>query len=115
YVLHSDFLNHYFSGNLEGIPATFPNSFTSLGSSFSVPVPGGQASISALHHLALPNRSEHSRFYLLGGCDVGDIMHRGQFLVDGQRISPSTPLNRQYGAQNLAITYLMRCNGLVVL
>ncbi|MEJ7678931.1 MAG: hypothetical protein WKG06_13965 [Segetibacter sp.] len=41
--------------------------------------------------------------------------HRSQYLVDGQKISPGTPLHRQYGAQNLAVTYLMRCNGLAIL
>lgn len=118
YVMHSDFLNHYFAGQQGGtdaVPATFPQNFTSPGSAFSVPVPKGQTSIKALHHFALPNRSSHSRFYLLGGCDVGDILHRPQFLVEGERVSPGTPLHRQHGAQGLAVTYLMRCNGLAVL
>lgn len=118
YVMHSDFLNHYFSGqqgSVDTVPANFPQNFTSPGSAFSVSVPGGQTSIKALHHLALPNRSPHSRFYLLGGCDEGDILHRPQFLIEGERVSPGTPLHRQHGAQGLAVTYLMRCNGLAVL
>ncbi len=118
YMMHSDFLNHYFAGQQAGVdavPATFPQNFTSLGSPFSVPVPGGQTSIKALHLLALPNRSPHARFFLLGGCDVGDILHRPKFLVEGERVSSGTPLHRQYGAQCLAVTYLMRCNGLAVL
>ncbi|TKK67643.1 hypothetical protein FC093_12880 [Ilyomonas limi] len=118
YMMHSDFLNHYFAaqpGSTEVVPAAFPQSFTSPGSVFSVSVPGGQTSVKALHHFALPNRSPYSRFYLLGGCDVGDIIHRPQYLAAGERISPATPLHRQYGAQNLAVTYLMRCNGLAVL
>lgn len=119
YVMHSDFVNHYFKGQPGGseepIPATFPQNFNSPGSTFSVPVPGGPSFVQAVHHFALPNRSPQSRFYLLGGCDVGAILQRPQYLVDGQKISPGTPLHRQYGAQNLAVTYLMRCNGLAVL
>lgn len=118
YMMHSDFLNHYFAGQQGGadvVPTTFPQSFSSPGSPFSVPVPGGNTSIKALHHFVLPNRSPQARFYLLGGCDVGDILHRPRFLVDGERISPATPLHRQYGAQGLAVTHLMKCNGLAVL
>ncbi len=118
YMMHSDSLNHYFAprrGSIEEVPATFPQNFTSPGSMFGVAVPGGQTSIKALHHLALPNRSAYSRFYLLGGCDVGDILHRPRYLVGGERISTATALHRQHGAQNLAVTYLMRCNGLAVL
>lgn len=117
YVMHSDPLNHHFQGpqnTADILPATFPQSFTSPGSPFSVPVPGG-ALIQALHHMALPNRSPHARFYLLGGCDVGDILHRSEWHVEGLRIAPGTPLHRQHGAQCLAVTYLMRCNGLAVL
>jgi hypothetical protein len=118
YVMHSDFLNHYFDaqpGSTDLVPASFPQSFASPGSPFSVPVSVGQNGISARHHFALPNRSPHGRFYLLGGCDVGDILHRPRFLVDGERVSAATPLHRQHGAQNLAVTYLMRGNGLAVL
>jgi hypothetical protein len=118
YVMHSDFLNHVFQaqpGTTDLVPTSFPQSFASPGSPFTVPVPVGQDGVNALHHLALPNRSSNARFYLLGGCDVGDILHRPRFLVDGQQLSPATPLHRQYGAQNLAVTYLMRCNGLAVL
>ena len=48
------------------------------------------------HIIAVPNKNAHSRFYLLGGCDVGKILFRPQFLVDGEKTSPATPLNRQY-------------------
>jgi hypothetical protein len=118
YVMHSDFLNHYFAGqqgSVDAVPTNFPQNFTSSGSVFSVPVPVGQTSIKALHHFAMPNRSPQSRFYLLGGCDVGDILHRPRFLVQGEQVSAGTPLHRQHGAQNLAVAYLMRCNGLAVL
>jgi len=117
YVMHSDSLNHQFhgQGGADTVPATFPQSFTSPGSAFSVPVPAGQNTIKALHHFALPNRSPNARFYLLGGCDVGALLHRPQFLADGEKISPGTPLHRQHGAQVLGVAYLMRCNGLAVL
>jgi hypothetical protein len=118
YMMHSDFLNHYFAapqGAVDAVPAAFPQGFTSPGSTFSVPVPGGQTSIKALHHFVLPNRSSQPRFYLLGGCDVGDILHRPQYLVEGEKISSGTPLHRQHGAQGLAVAYLVRCNGLAVL
>jgi hypothetical protein len=36
-------------------------------------------------------------------------------MIDGEHISPATPLNRQYGAQVLGVAYLIHGNGLAVL
>jgi hypothetical protein len=63
----------------------------------------------------VPNKSALSRFYLLGGCDVAKILFRPQDLVDGEKTSPMTPLNRQYGAHMLGTTYLAHAMGLAVL
>lgn len=114
-VMHSDYLNHYFSAESgqDQFPPTFPKSFSSVGSPFSVPL--GRGSVQSTHLRAIPNISAAPRFYLLGGCDVGAILHRPQFLVEGQHISPGTPLRRQYGANLLGIAYLMYAQGLAVL
>lgn len=113
-VMHSDWLNHSFAAGEDVFPANFPNTFTSPGSNFSVPLLPDNA-IKASHLIAIPNKAPTSRFYLLGGCDVGAIIHRPQFLTDGQHVSPATPLRRQYGAQVLGVAYLMHANGLAVL
>jgi hypothetical protein len=63
----------------------------------------------------VPNKSALSRFYLLGGCDVAKILFRPQYLVDGEKTSPTTPLNRQYGAHMLGTAYLADAMGLAVL
>lgn len=118
YIMHGDAQNHYFTSPPnapDSAPANFPQSFTSPGSAFSVAVPGFATSVKALHHFAMPNRAPSPRFYLLGGCGAGDILHRPRGLVDVEKISAVTPLHRQHGAQNLGVTYLMRCNGLAVL
>ena len=36
-------------------------------------------------------------------------------MIDGEHISPTTKLNRQYGAQALAVAYLMQARGLAIL
>lgn len=115
YVMHSDWLNHYFSAESgqDTFPAFFPSSYTSPGSNFSVDLPRG--SVQSGHLMAIPEKSPLPRFYLLGGCDVGAILHRPQFMIDGQHISPATSLYRQYGANVLGIAYLMHAFGLAVL
>jgi hypothetical protein len=123
YVMHSDWLNHSFDTQdpnaptppgANVFPANFPNSFTSPGSNFNVQLLHN-GTVQAPHVLAIPNKAPTSRFYLLGGCDVGAIIHRPQFLIDGQHVSPATPLRRQYGALVLGVAYLMYANGLAVL
>jgi hypothetical protein len=123
FVMHSDWLNHSFQTNNPNVPTppgadvfpvNFPNHFTSPGSNFSVLLLPDNT-VKSSHLIAIPNKVGTSRFYLLGGCDVGAIIHRPQFFTDGEHISPATPLNRQYGAQVLAIAYLMHANGLAVL
>ncbi len=113
--MHSDRLNHYFAG-LEGSddpPADFPDRWRFPGSEFEVEIPRG--SLQAGHLRAIPGASTLPRFYLLAGCDLGDILHRCPMMVDGQHISPETPLARMYGAYNLGLSYLMLARGLAVL
>jgi hypothetical protein len=117
YVMHSDFLNHYFSAEAgqDVLPAGFPTTYTSPGSPWSVSIPQGGSSVKEVHLVALPNKHSLPRFYLLGGCDVARMLTRPRFLVDGEKTSPSTPLHRQYGAHMLATAYLAHLNGLAVL
>src|SRR5882757_1751950 len=110
--MHSDWLNHYFFAagkptppGAEDFPQSFPTAFTSPGSSSSVPIPHG-TTVLDYHLIAIPHKAATSRFYLLGGCDTGAILHRPQFMAE-QHISPATPMHRQYGAQVLAVGYLM--------
>jgi hypothetical protein len=113
-VMHSDWLNHYFAAGEDVFPSNFPNSFSSPGSSFSVPLLPSNT-IKASHLIAIPNKAPTSRFYLLGGCDVGAIIHRSQCSADCEHVSAATPLNRQFGALVLGVAYLMHGNGLAVL
>ena len=115
YTMHSDWLNHYFAAEAgqDVFPTAFPTVYASPGSNFSVDL--SQGSVKASHLVAVPNKSPQSRFYLLDGCDAGAILHRPRSLTDGERISPATPLHRQYGAFVLGVTYLMHANGLAVL
>jgi hypothetical protein len=115
YVMHSDWLNHYFAAEAgqDVFPTDFPSSHKSPGSDFSVNL--SRNSIKSSHIIAIPNKSSKPRFYLLGGCDVGAILFRPKFMTDGEHLSPTTPLFRQYGANVLAVAYLMHANGLAVL
>lgn len=111
-VLHSDFLNHAFNSP-GGFPSGFPTMFNSPGSNSSIPIPHG-TTVKSIHLMAMPSKTTTSRFYLMGGCDIGTLMHRPQYLVDGERVSPATPLNRHYAAFGLGVSYLMHGNGLAV-
>lgn len=115
YVMHSDELNHYFSAESgqDVFPTNFPVSYTSPASNSSVTLVRG--TVKASHLIAIPGKSSKPRYYLLGGCDVGAILKRPKFLVEGEHISPATPLHRQYGAFVLGISYLAHANGLAVL
>jgi hypothetical protein len=118
YVMHSDWLNHYFAAESgqDVFPPNFPATYTSPGSTASISLlPSG--SVKEAHILAVPNKNALSRFYLLGGCDVGKILFRPQSLVGmgGEQTSPATPLNRQYGAHMLGTAYLAHAKGLAVL
>jgi hypothetical protein len=113
-VMHSDWLNHYFAAGEDVFPGNFPNSFSTPGTNYTVSILPSNT-VKASHLIAIPNKAGTSRFYLLGGCDVGAIIHRPEFLTDGEHISAATPLSRQYGAQVLGLAYLMHANGLVVL
>ncbi len=116
YVMHSDWLNHSFAAESgqDIFPTSFPDSYKSPGSNVELDIPHG-GGVKSKHLIAIPNKSPFSRFYLLGGCDVGAIIHRPQFLINGENISPATPLHRQYGAFVLGVAYLMQANGLAVL
>ena len=116
YVMHSDWLNHYFAAEAgqDVFPPGFPATYTSPGSGSSISIlPSG--GVKEAHIIAVPNKNALSRFYLLGGCDVAKILFRPQFLVDGEKTSPATPLNRQYGAHMLGTAYLAHAKGLAVL
>jgi hypothetical protein len=116
YVMHSDWLNHYFAAESgqDVFPPGFPITYTSPGSGSAISIlPSG--GVKEAHIIATPNKHALSRFYLLGGCDVAKILFRPQFLVDGEKTSPATPLNRQYGAHMLGTAYLAHAKGLAVL
>jgi hypothetical protein len=97
YVMHGDWLNHYFAAESgqDVFPPGFPATYSSPGSGSSVSIARG-SSVKEVHLIAVPNKSALSRFYLLGGCDVAKILFRPQLLVDGEQTSSATPLNRQY-------------------
>jgi hypothetical protein len=116
YVMHSDWLNHYFAAESgqDVFPVGFPTTYMSPGSGASISIMPS-STVKEAHILAVPNKNAFSRFYLLGGCDVGAILFRPQFLVDGEKTSSSTPLNRQYGAHLLGTAYLAHAKGLAVL